>query len=504
MELSKNFTLEEMCESQRAKEHGIVNQVTDTEHLNNLKALCTKVLQPLRDEWGSPIRVTSGYRRPQLNTLLKGAATSQHCFDDMTEILTDNGWKSNETISLDDKVFTYNFGTSKIELKPINEIIRRQFNGHLYRISGKQIDIVCTDKHNVIVKYDSNKYKRRGCQKISPKGQAYFDSLKTDNDKWHLEKMQDVVGKRRQFMTCGYSTEKPNYDVEFMRFIMAVVSDGYFGSHCGVTPFIGFHVKKERKITYLCNLMDELEIRYSLRRHKDGTVYFYIGKKYAEKALGIIGKGKNLPTYILKADSDTLRRLIDTYIFFDGHKDKRQNNIGMSIVTVNSHNASILQAMCVLSGMRCVLGSREGICGTILGKKVKKAQRVYCLSICPDLTSSKMGEKSSEIVDYNGEVWCIRDDNDTVIIRRNGRVSIQGNCKGEAADLDVGEKSDNLKLFELAANSDLPFDQLINEFDGEWVHISHKNGGTQRGQILESKRGANGKTYYTDITKKYR
>ena len=155
MELSKNFTLEEMCESQRAKEHGIVNQVTDTEHLNNLKALCTKVLQPLRDEWGSPIRVTSGYRRPQLNTLLKGASTSQHLV-------------------------------------------------------------------------------------------------------------------------------------------------------------------------------------------------------------------------------------------------------------------------------------------------------------------------------------------------------------GSACDLDVGEKSDNLRLFELAANSDLPFDQLINEFDGEWVHISHKNGGVQRGQILESKRGKNGKTYYTDITKKYR
>ena len=31
MELSKNFTLKEMCESRTAKEHGIVNQVTDTE-----------------------------------------------------------------------------------------------------------------------------------------------------------------------------------------------------------------------------------------------------------------------------------------------------------------------------------------------------------------------------------------------------------------------------------------------------------------------------------------
>ena len=477
--ISKNFSYKEFEESETAVRKGIANVINTTEIRDSVKALVLNVLQPLRDAWGKPLHINSGYRCPALNEAVGGVPTSQHCFDDMTEILTDNGWRSNETISLDDKVFTYNFSTSKIELKPINEIIRRQFNGQLYRISGKQIDVVCTDKHNVIVKYDYHKYKRRGCNKISPEGQAYFDSLKTDNDKWHFEKMQDVFGKRRKFMTCGYSAEKADYDVGFMRFIMAVVSDGYFGTHCGTTPFIGFHVKKERKITYLCNLMDELGIRYSLRKQKDETVYFYIGKKYAEKALDIIGKGKNLPPYILKADSNTLRELIDTYAFFDGCRDKRPNNVVMNITTVNSHNASILQAMCILSGMRCVLGSHEGACNTIRGKKVKKAQRIYSLSICPDLTSSKFKEESSEIVEYNGEVWCIRDDNDTVIIRRNGRVTIQGNCKGEAADVACDNP---YELASLAKELNLPYDQMI--LYPTFVHFSHKLNGKQRKKIL--------------------
>lgn len=480
--ISKNFSYREFEASNKADEKGICNVITSFEVRDAIKALVDTVLQPLRDAWGNPLHINSGYRCPELNREVGGVPTSQHCFDDMTEILTDNGWKSNETISLDDKVFTYNFSTSKIELKPINEIIRRQFNGQLFRISGKQIDVVCTDKHNVIVKYDSHKYKRRGSNKISTEGQAYFDSLKTDNDKWHFEKMQDVFGKRRKFMACGYSTEKADYDVGFMRFVMAVVADGYFGLHCGVTPYIGFHVKKERKIEYLCNLMGELGIRYSLRKQKDETYFFYIGKKTADKALDIIGKGKNLPPYILKADSDTLRELINTYAFFDGYRDKRLNNVGMNITTVNSHNASILQAMCILSGMRCVLGSREGVCSTIRGKKVKKVQRVYLLSICPDLTSSKVKEASSEMVDYNGEVWCIRDDNDTVIIRRNGRVSIQGNCKGEAADVACDKP---VELARLAASMHLPYDQMI--LYPTFVHFSHRLKGKQRGQTLYSK-----------------
>ena len=59
---------------------------------------------------------------------------------------------------------------------------------------------------------------------------------------------------------------------------------------------------------------------------------------------------------------------------------------------------------------------------------------------------------------------------------------------GQAADLQaVGKsKSENKKLFELAQKLRLPFDQLIDEYDFQWVHISFNAKGNRR-QILHAK-----------------
>ena len=470
----------------------VKNTIASAQVRDSVKALVENVLQPLRDAWGKPLAINSGYRCPEVNAKVGGVPTSQHCFDDKTEILTSDGWKTNETITTEDFVYTYNFRTAAIELKPINEIIRRHFSGELYHIVNKHLDILCTDKHNMIVRYANHKYQRRGTNKISSAGQAYFDSLKTNNDQFHFEKMEDVAGKRRCFMTCGYSSEKASYDVLFMRFVFAVVADGYFGFHCGKTPYIGFHIKKERKITYLKELMNILGIKFSIRKEKDETYYFYIGKEAANKVLNIIGRKKNIPSYILNADIRSLRELIGTYTFFDGHKDTRAGNSGITISTVNFNNASMLQAMCVLSGMRCTLNHRAAIAGhSIKGKQIKSAQNLYFLCICPDKISSKAKEDSFEKVAYEGEVWCVRDDNDTVIIRRNGKVSIHGNCKGEAADVcpfgrnGRGDIEVVRRLAMTARDLNLPFDQMI--LYPSFLHFSHRLHGEQRGQILYAK-----------------
>ena len=77
MKLSKNFTLKEMTRSITAKRRDIDN-TPDEQQIENLAELCEKVLQPLRDLMG-PIVITSGYRRPALNTAIGGSTTSQHC-----------------------------------------------------------------------------------------------------------------------------------------------------------------------------------------------------------------------------------------------------------------------------------------------------------------------------------------------------------------------------------------------------------------------------------------
>ena len=77
MQLTKNFTLEELCASDTAAARKITNKPGKAEEAA-LKLLCENVLQPLRDKHGKSIGINSGYRCVTLNRLLGGSQTSQH------------------------------------------------------------------------------------------------------------------------------------------------------------------------------------------------------------------------------------------------------------------------------------------------------------------------------------------------------------------------------------------------------------------------------------------
>lgn len=84
---SKYFTLEEMTASPTAQRLGINNKPT-ADIVAALQRLVTNVLDPLREEWGAPIIVTSGYRCVKLNSVVGGARSSQHTFGQAADIRT--------------------------------------------------------------------------------------------------------------------------------------------------------------------------------------------------------------------------------------------------------------------------------------------------------------------------------------------------------------------------------------------------------------------------------
>jgi len=77
MKLSENFTLDELTKSQEAIRLGIDNTPSD-EHILNLKILCENILQPIRDFYGMPVSVSSGYRSAELCKVIGSSSTSQH------------------------------------------------------------------------------------------------------------------------------------------------------------------------------------------------------------------------------------------------------------------------------------------------------------------------------------------------------------------------------------------------------------------------------------------
>ena len=77
MRLTAHFDLSEFTRSESAKREGLDNTPT-AEHLENLRVLCEKVLEPIRLRFGS-INISSGYRGKMLNHFIGGSVNSDHC-----------------------------------------------------------------------------------------------------------------------------------------------------------------------------------------------------------------------------------------------------------------------------------------------------------------------------------------------------------------------------------------------------------------------------------------
>ena len=98
MRLSENLKLEECIKSNTASRLGIDNSPTE-EHTKNLKLIAEKIFQPIREHFGVPIYISSGYRCKELNEAIGGAykivdgkkvQSSQHCHGQALDIDQDN------------------------------------------------------------------------------------------------------------------------------------------------------------------------------------------------------------------------------------------------------------------------------------------------------------------------------------------------------------------------------------------------------------------------------
>ena len=99
MKLTSSFTLEEFLRSTVADGHKIFEQYSpSSEVVDNLEELCKNVLQPVRDELGFPLTITSGYRCNKVNNLVKGSKNSDHLYGFAADIICHDNAKLFEAL----------------------------------------------------------------------------------------------------------------------------------------------------------------------------------------------------------------------------------------------------------------------------------------------------------------------------------------------------------------------------------------------------------------------
>ena len=85
IQLSPHVKLSEFTKSSTTSARGIDNTPNE-QQIDNLKRLCHEVLEPLRQHFGVPIIIGSGYRFPKLNAAVGGVKNSQHMTGEACDI----------------------------------------------------------------------------------------------------------------------------------------------------------------------------------------------------------------------------------------------------------------------------------------------------------------------------------------------------------------------------------------------------------------------------------
>ena len=116
MKLTRNISLEELTTSQTATRLKINNTPTP-EIIENLKVVAAQV-QKVRDHFGKPLIISSGYRSEKLNSAIGGARNSQHTKGEAIDIQSTNGYTNADIFNyiknnLDFDQLIWEYGTRK-------------------------------------------------------------------------------------------------------------------------------------------------------------------------------------------------------------------------------------------------------------------------------------------------------------------------------------------------------------------------------------------------------
>lgn len=340
------------------------------------------------------------------------------CYSKDTEIFTEFGFKNVKNIKTGENVWSVNPLNNQLELVCIEKLHKYFYKGKMIRGRSNFIDFLITPNHNFPIWYN-NKWKFILAGDLKKR----YKTTTLRSFIWKGKKSHKfVISTIKKTNQKIYNLNKISLK-KFLRFLGWYISEGcLYKSKAGYLVRIYQTNKKKRKI--ILKLLSDLGFKpFECNRSVD----FQSKQIYdlLEKECGKGTKNKKIPKWVLELDKEYLVEIFKSLMAGDGHIGKQKNRkaFHMVYVTISKSLMNNFIELVIKLGKNCNIwpdksAYRIGININYLKHKLYSKRSLY----------EKQGTKQILEEDYEGYVYCPQlPKNHTVIIKRNGKISLNGN-----------------------------------------------------------------------------
>lgn len=331
------------------------------------------------------------------------------CFSDSAEILTLDGFKKINKISIKDKVMTYNLETGFYEYQPIIDYIEQDYYGEMIRIKNQQIDTLVTPNHKFVVRDGNYLHTKKPFLKEAKHIKAGNRLIRTA--KWNGNVVNNFVISAEN---KKYHSPKEEFIIraeDYVALLGIYLAEGSV-NHSGIT----ISQTKESVKNEIQLLLNRIGFKYYYSRDS-----FYICDyrlKHIFKQIGNNCYDKKIPNNIKSLSSNLLEILLDWMIKGDGTPIDKSDN-SWEYYTTSKQLAEDVQEI----ALKCSRATKYRIKRTKLSTCDCYAIKIYS----PKYSNVRIFKQNINSEIYNGKVYCVSTPNRTIVVRDNKKVFISGN-----------------------------------------------------------------------------
>ncbi len=356
-------------------------------------------------------------------------AMEQQCYDDVTEVLTEGGWKLFRDVTTGDRIATLS-PAGRLEYASPSGFAASEYDGELYYVRSRQVDLAVTPNHRMYVNLNRRADEWEGFRFIR------MDEIPI-HKRMRFKKNAVWAGERQETYEIPPAVKFANQNSEgkltdpitvrmddWLEFLGYFLSEGSVQRH--YQTGVPYRVIISQKISESAEKIRQCLERLPFRFTHDGKNFAINAKQLAEH-LAPLGKchEKYVPEYAKRLPPEQIGILLDALMLGDGYVNK---TTGVSIYTTSSKRLADDVTELLLkkgwSGNIHLMREAGAVAPNPRGGTSTATHDIFQVTFIRDGQSepnvNSNGQRHIETRPYKGTIYCLEVPNHTLYVRRNG------------------------------------------------------------------------------------